>query len=1015
MPIEETVSGCHRSWSLLKKLGEGDAGEVFLVESILDKKSAILKRPLRSAFTSDILRQATQIENEGKVLQALAEQTLSNAATHLAVPTLLDQAQPGSEYSERYYIIIQKASGFDLASLARISRFGLEPQDMLSQVDQFFLEELTRQGALPDLLILRAFMATLTLFDRIHTAPLRKDQVTQAGVIWNDVKPDHIFWDPERASFIFIDWGNSQFLEEDGSTKDRRFSRKDDYGQFFHTFGNFLSDYAPRLYSRLNWAEVTKTGTSFQENLRLLKEHLMQLLQEAQLELRAIRQNEYDLLQFAIPDLTIFNQLVNCQTSICALGEQPDYSGFHRFSLELAHQLASTNQLESFQEICNSIHHLPFCSIDKWQLLTQIATLGRENPNQSMKFCQVLIAGLNDDWATALWELMLTTHESQTEPEWWASVSERLRRMQPEVDPQSSTPLITLKRLIHTLLAEARRDPSNDRSTQFPVACEKLAKKLREEIVYKWDQIEPDPPNAGLAYDDIDELLDEIGELLPEARLAMLRAINQPRAQVQLVLSAWERRDFDTALLGLRRVLFWDPERRRVLIAESVILAAPRWLEKIQSGPSNGQSLPDFVIEVEWRGREFRNHIGPASWLDLYLELFQQLRKGSWPADLLLLHPELRSEMPWLIEYEPGQQSVFEIARPVRLEREISNTSPAMVIQGILPGVLGQDQDFFLTEPLDTWAPEARGSSARVFNGFLRNPAGNLQQCAIKLMRPQQADYALPLFREEIQVLMLMQDVPGVNPMLEYGFLKLDPEQSIPAEQPSATARFLTGTLQRYGPDQVLTYLGSLEERIEQGWIPYLALEKRNRDDNLMQLCDSGHTRGRFLPLGEGLRLGIQILDILQIAHARNIIYRDHKILHYYWVELYNGVFMIDWNIAKRYPQGLSPAECQFDLVQFGARALHHILTGRPAPGSLPLGPNRPEEIEAAAHSYRPQWTYDDQRLPQTIRDILERVLTGGYTEAQNIRQDLYQIYQQILIANQAQATNAILNLDNIL
>ena len=52
---------------MLKKLGEGDAGEVFLAESLLEKDRAIIKRPHRSAFTSDRLRQASQIEREGQV------------------------------------------------------------------------------------------------------------------------------------------------------------------------------------------------------------------------------------------------------------------------------------------------------------------------------------------------------------------------------------------------------------------------------------------------------------------------------------------------------------------------------------------------------------------------------------------------------------------------------------------------------------------------------------------------------------------------------------------------------------------------------------------------------------------------------------------------------------------------------------------------------------------------------------------------------------------------------------
>jgi serine/threonine protein kinase len=170
-----------------------------------------------------------------------------------------------------------------------------------------------------------------------------------------------------------------------------------------------------------------------------------------------------------------------------------------------------------------------------------------------------------------------------------------------------------------------------------------------------------------------------------------------------------------------------------------------------------------------------------------------------------------------------------------------------------------------------------------------------------------------------------------------------------------------------------------------------------NRQDNLLYLCDIGYTHGRFLPILDGLIIAIQICNILETAHARNIIYRDHKILHYYWQENQNGVFMIDWNIAKRFPTGLSDTDTQFDLVQFGARALHYIFAGRPAPGALPLGPNRPDEIEAASRVYAAQWTYDDQRLPKDIKTLLEAVLSGSYTTARQLRDALQMIYNRFV------------------
>ncbi len=122
--------GRARSWSLLRKLGEGDAGEVYLVESLLERKQAILKRPRRSAFSSDIIRQASQIENEGLILQVLnglrpiLPRKSELPKVNIRVPEFLDQSQPGTEFSDRFFIVVEIASGLDLNQIAKLARFG---------------------------------------------------------------------------------------------------------------------------------------------------------------------------------------------------------------------------------------------------------------------------------------------------------------------------------------------------------------------------------------------------------------------------------------------------------------------------------------------------------------------------------------------------------------------------------------------------------------------------------------------------------------------------------------------------------------------------------------------------------------------------------------------------------------------------------------------------------------------------------------------------------------------------
>jgi serine/threonine protein kinase len=232
--------------------------------------------------------------------------------------------------------------------------------------------------------------------------------------------------------------------------------------------------------------------------------------------------------------------------------------------------------------------------------------------------------------------------------------------------------------------------------------------------------------------------------------------------------------------------------------------------------------------------------------------------------------------------------------------------------------------------------------------------------------------------------------------LVECGFIKIEDGQALPSDESHASAEKLRGQIIHYGVEQVQNFLASMDRHLSTGWLPYLALVRRNQEHNLLRYCDASYTHGWFLTLRDSLVLSLQICDILQFAHDRNIVYRDHKILHYYWDADAHGVTVIDWNIAKRQPQGLSEAEKQFDLVQFGARALHYIFTGRPAQGSLPLGPNRPEEIEKASTHYPVNWTYDDERLPNQLRTILEQTLNQGYTQVRDLRQDLLGIYQQL-------------------
>jgi serine/threonine protein kinase len=1011
----EALQGQRQSWNLIKKLGEGDAGEVYLVESLLDHQPAIVKRPRKGAFFSDVLRQASQIKKEGSILRGLARAAFSIQSLRLSIPTLIDQNKSEFELGAPTFIIIDQAKGLNLKILNQVIQFGPASIRTLptNPESTFLIQQWSRFTEFPAQLLVRVLLGVLNLLETIHSTEIRNEQGTHYGVIWNDIKSDHLYWDPLGIRLTVIDWGNSQILESNGVTKDSQYSALDDFRQFIQEMGSFISESNPDLYTRLEWPQSSASADIYDQLILPLKDKLCALHETDTENLRELRRQEADLYGLSRPGLEEISRYEELVQQLIAHGELPDSSGANNFMFKAAYQMASEYRLAEFQKVCENAYRLLSSSSDKWKLLSEIAEVARQMADADeltqTAFSNTLAAGVADDWPTALWELFTRLGDSPR-PEWWEKISQEMRIVALGLEPDAISLYTVFARLYYTLQAEVSRngekrllmasaDTSNngqEKDNPHWQAGGEFIATVREEIINKWKEIEPYPPNSGIGYTAVDSLIVPIEELLPGTCEKLEKSLAQPKAQVELVLKAWEQKDFELARRGLRTILLWDPDRLRLLTAEKAIESASLWLARVSRGAGKDEPFYDYLTSVELAGRTLRNQVGPAKWLDETLEAFKRLRRGTRTVDLMIEYPETMHELPWLNEYQSREILSLPHTRPITLARDSTDYTPPALTQGVVEGKFGPNQDMYLAEPLDTWMPEARGSSARVFAGYIPSPTNRTQSFAFKIMRPDQQDYALPLFIEEIQILTMLRDVPGITPFVECGYLKIDENQALPSDESHASAEQLTGQVIHYGVEQAQNFLASMTRQLSIGWLPYLALVRRNPEYNLLRFCDASSTHGWFLSLRESLILSLQICDVLQFAHDRNIVYRDHKILHYYWDAYSHGVTMIDWNIAKRQPQGLPDAEKQFDLVQFGARGMHHIFTGRPAQGSLPLGPNRPEDIEKASTHYPVNWTYDDERLPNQLRIILEQTLNQGYTQVSDIRRDLLGIYQQL-------------------
>ncbi len=732
----------------------------------------------------------------------------------------------------------------------------------------------------------------------------------------------------------------------------------------------------------------------------------------------ALRQREENSLKPKNPRVGQIKDLEKIHQEMFSLGEWPDFEKAGETAARFARSLAERHKFVELRWLSDWAKNLPVTNKSQWQVLAALGNIGAGFSDEVRKaLLKTIDEGLQGNWHDTLWHLLVETQPNTLTP-WYFEISKLLRHIQLEILPSTPTSLEGIVQFKHLLEAqikpgEKRIEPEEDlfaQSNGFIGINEKNRlftkwfKQISQEIIPRWNQIELDPPNAGLDYCEVTLFAREIGKYYPQAEQKLLRIIYQPEAQVRILLDAWERKDFIFISRGLKRLLLWDPERWRVLAAERMIAHAQEWLDKLVEGPAEGETLSDYAIRNEVHARELRSRIAPSGWLDVILRGLKDLRQGNKPDQVARDVPEVVREMPWLKFYleqraavslpSVGTEIIVDLP-PILLERKPKNRIADQLFAGYTETTFGPDGDMQLTEALDGWKPEAQGSSARVFQGFVKLNNGSLKQRAIKIMRPDQIDYALPLFEEEVRILNILRDVPGITPLLEFGFIQLDcgsDERVSIFNRPES----MKGLLYRFGWNYLDEFLQRMPQLVRDGWLPYLAMEKKNFEDNLLMLCDAGHTQGNLLRVDLALLMAIQICDILTLAHRNNIVYRDHKILHYYWLPVYNGVFMIDWNVAKLYERPLTESEKQFDIVQFGARALHHILTGRPAPGALPLGPTRPDEIENASQHYNVSWSFDDQRLSARMKDILEKTLKGYYNQVDYLKIDLLEAFHAL-------------------
>ncbi len=708
--MPKTVQGQNNTWHILDLIGSGDAGEVLRVQSLDQQTKAVMKRPLQNASGGTILRQAMQIETEGQVLADLDGVDVQRRGLLIHTPILLDKSPIESSRTAKLFIISEEVSGSAVSSLLKAFHQDGKP---ISQV-----------------LVVRVLNGLLQLLRKTH----------EKGILWNDVKMEHIFWDPAAKKLSFIDWGNSLRFDPHSASQEK-VSPFLDYQQMLAEGRMFIEQTAPQLLQELAWplsaAELDEEALT---SLRFRTEYL-----ESYLSMRVV---EYQVLlrkyQARIQDSETLAELLELSKALEQLGVPADPQTILASAADLVDSLLVFCDYAQVKQVCDLIlQHLPQSAGNNWQLGSYILTL--EALKDQPLHIPLLKAVFSSNWVEAVWilqtiqespqmhynlqPLLMALRDASLEnPAASATVHSLILKVSDEIEqwntalrPDATADQAALKHLQNSLTAIKTSWPSLH---EHEILGEK-ALTLRHWI----------NQNAHLALPS-----------LPALKTALTRLLTRFRE----LHRSWHEADWD----GL------ETKTKECFLSEPALIYLPQiarwaqdmraWVEVFKEGPQRNETVTQFAVNLVNAFPKGTNHFGITDWLQGYWEaahhiikakdievLRQEAQKGTWP-------------FPWLQLSTITLDLPFDLAQQTSLTPEQSNLT-AQFYKALQTSSDPIAQLERLRQSLPVFYPLYRDLAAAFTNAF--NP--------IEVPLPNLDPEAFPLteraaIRESLQVLELV-------------------------------------------------------------------------------------------------------------------------------------------------------------------------------------------------------------------------------------------------------------------
>jgi hypothetical protein len=593
--LARTLQGQKYTWQLSDRpIGSGDAGEVYTV-TCLDQPElqAVMKKPAHIATGGTIQRQAGEIAQEYLALARL--DGLPRGKAH--PPRLLDQAHQFTHGTANYFFVSEFAPGENIAALLQNTRQKGKP--------------------FPRRVIITVLDALFDLFARAH----------KAGVLWNDVKLDHIYWHNPTGQITVIDWGNALFLEGGRTNGQLSLPRWEDYRQMVEILGSFLKQTAPELFSDLGWDE-------FQDReLEATQVSVLARRIAYQQQVVALNVMEYQsllrVLLNAEPTLDGLERMQELQQQLERIGAPWEQEGVLNYAQELIVQSFREKNHQTGVRATMIIWALFDTSLDlPWHLVREYL----RDPNLiNHPLLESLVRHtFNSNWQEALWTLMRIAQDHQGPP-WW-------EHLMPVIRQQASGSVTPPPyQICRSLLAWQKAQGIENKDV-----VQNLSR-----IVDDWRTVGENSQKSPFEYAILDMLDDKIS-LSDQIRSDLKKSFAAGEAAIREISRVWQQPDWDGLHAALRQSAAWDPDRWGILQLADKVNVFQGWLKDLHSGPAPSVSIKAFLQNHLENRPPLERALGSPPWLLTLLQTLNLILRG---APIVFLRAQVERWCPWLLNY----------------------------------------------------------------------------------------------------------------------------------------------------------------------------------------------------------------------------------------------------------------------------------------------------------------------------------------------------------------------------